>query len=144
MINSFWDEERDDYTKGIIGLRNNNYYCYMNSVLQCFVNLTPLREFYLGQQYADYKTIPTILDSFDFSNSLYLFYKTMWRQPLTGPGDLKYLKEVVQKKFCPIMMHDGHEFLMYTLANLQDEGTPKEGSAFDGSDPTKPEDVIFE
>ncbi len=113
-----WDEGKPDYSKGMVGLRNNSYYCYMNAVLQCFANITPMREFYLNQTYSQYTKINTMRDSFDFSNSLYLFYKTIWKVPQTGPGDLKYFKDVVQKKFCPILMHDCHEFLMYILANL--------------------------
>ena len=35
------------------------------------------------------------------------------------------------------MQHDSHEFMMYLLSSLQDEETPLEGSAFDGSDERK-------
>ena len=33
VVSSMWEEYKEDYTKGMIGLRNNSYYCYMNAVL---------------------------------------------------------------------------------------------------------------
>ena len=50
----------------------------------------------------------------------------------------KYLKDVILKKFNPIMQHDSHEFMIYLLSSLADEETPLEGNKFDGSDEKKP------
>ncbi len=51
--------------------------------------------------------------------------------------EIKFLKDVVARKFHPIMQHDSHEFMTYLLGSLQDEETPNEGSKFDGSDENK-------
>ena len=32
---------------GIIGLKNNNLYCYMNSCLQCLLPIEELRDYYI-------------------------------------------------------------------------------------------------
>jgi uncharacterized UBP type Zn finger protein len=75
-------------------------------------------------------------DDFSFSNGLYLFYKSVFRQR-QKIIEITMLKEVVSKKFHPIMQHDSHEFMTYLLGSLQDEETPIEGSKFDGSDESK-------
>ncbi len=36
---------------GIIGLKNNNLYCYMNSCLQCLLPIDELRDYYLSKQF---------------------------------------------------------------------------------------------
>ncbi len=117
-VSAVWEEESKDLGKGMIGLKNQSYYCYMNAVLQTFVAIVPMRDYFLGQKYAATKGVATKKNSFEFSNSLYTYYKRIWKAKDDQPGDLSYLKTVVEKKFCPVMMHDGHEFLMYMLANL--------------------------
>lgn len=51
--------------------------------------------------------------------------------------DVNYLKNIVVKKFHPILQHDSHEFMAHLLSSLQDEETPWEGSQFNGSDESK-------
>jgi ubiquitin C-terminal hydrolase len=33
---------------GIVGLKNNSLYCYMNACLQCLLPITELRDYYLN------------------------------------------------------------------------------------------------
>ena len=47
------------------------------------------------------------------------------------------LKRIIGNKFHPILQHDIHEFLAYIMGALQDETTPKDRIAFDGSDMKK-------
>ena len=90
----------------------------------------------MKQEYAVYKNCVTKRDDFSFCNSFYLFYKTVFKSK-QKVVELKHLKELVSRKFYPIMQHDSHEFMMYLLSSLQDEETPVEGSKFDGSDERK-------
>ena len=83
-------------------------------------------------------------NDFSFSNALYLFYRHVFKLE-SKIIDVKYLKDVVARKFPPRMQHDSHEFMMYLFSNLQDEETPVAGSRFDGSDENKRlEQVIVE
>lgn len=70
--------------------------------MQCLAPITEMRDHYLLQKYASYKDIRTKRDDFNFSNGLYLFYKAMFKgdQRIV---DLYYLKNIVIKKFQPIM-----------------------------------------
>ena len=40
-----------DLGDGIIGLKNNSLYCYMNACLQCLMNIDSLRDYYIAQEY---------------------------------------------------------------------------------------------
>ena len=76
------------------------------------------------------------MDDFQFSNGLYLFFKEAFKSN-NKIIEVRYLKNVISKKFHPIMQHDSHEFMSYLFGSLQDEETPIEGSRFDGSDENK-------
>lgn len=57
------------------------------------------------------------------------------------------LKNLIRKKFHPIMQHDSHEFLMHVIGQLQDEETPAKGPKFDGEENPKqkrPYEQIFD
>lgn len=87
--------------EGIKGIINNRNFCYMNAFMQCLAPIEPLRDHYLAQVYAQFKEMSTKRHSFDFVNSLYMFYKGMYR--LKDPIiDLVNLKDAVTKKFHPI------------------------------------------
>ena len=117
-------------------MRNNSYYCYLNAFMQCLAPIIEMRDHYLLQKYALFKDIRTKRDDFNYSNGLYLFYKAMYRED-KKIVDVNYLKNIVIKRFHPILQHDSHEFMAYVLSSLQDEETPWEGSKFDGSDESK-------
>jgi len=84
-----------------VGLQNNRYYCYMNAIMQCFANMTVIRNFYLSQEYAAYKSINTLSHSFDFSNSMFLFYKTVWTEKKKVVS-IDKLRTHIMKKFEPV------------------------------------------
>ena len=91
-----------DLSDGIVGIRNINYYCYLNAFMQCLVPLNEMRDHFLTQEYAKYKSVTTKRDDFSFSNGLYLFYKNVFRSK-NKIIEIKFLKDVVAKKFHPIM-----------------------------------------
>lgn len=39
--------------EGVIGLRNNSLYCYMNACLQCLLPIDEMRDYYLTQMYVE-------------------------------------------------------------------------------------------
>lgn len=78
-------------------------------------------------------------NNFDFCNRLHEFYSLIWskssssKQWVIKPS----LKNLLRRRFDPIMQHDSHEFMVYLLEQLQDEQTLKNRPNFDGSDHTK-------
>ena len=36
---------------GIMGLTNNNLFCYMNACLQCFLAIPEMRDYYMNDKY---------------------------------------------------------------------------------------------
>lgn len=68
-----------DLSDGIVGIRNISYYCYLNAFVQCLIPIEEMRDHYLSQEYAKYKSVTTKRDDFSYSNGLYLFYKNVFR-----------------------------------------------------------------
>lgn len=64
---------------GIVGLKNNSLYCYLNSCIQCLLPIEAMRDHFLSQQYAEYKSIQTMRNDFSFCNNLYIVYKNVFR-----------------------------------------------------------------
>lgn len=55
-------------------------------------------------------------DDFNYSNSFYLFYRAIYKKQKVV--ELTYLKDIVSKKFYPVMQYDSHEFMMFLLSSL--------------------------
>jgi len=85
--------------------------------MQCLAPIMEMRDHYLLQKYAAFKDTRTKRDDFNFSNGLYLFYKAMYRED-KKIVDVNYLKNIVIKRFHPILQHDSHEFMAYVLSSL--------------------------
>jgi len=67
----------------------------------------------------------------------------MWKER-AKVASIDMLRKQIQKKFNPVDQHDAHEFLLYLVQNLQEEGTPVEGHNFDGSDMHKTQEQIID
>ena len=85
--------------------------------MQCLVPVPQMRDHYLTQHYSKFKSVTTKMDDFNFSNGLYLFFKGVYKTN-QRVIEIKFLKDVVAKKFHPIMQHDSHEFMAYLLSSL--------------------------
>jgi len=70
--------------------------------MQCLIPLDDLRDHYLTQEYAKYKSVTTKRNDFSYSNGLYTFFKNVFRMQ-DRIIEIKFLKDVVAKKFYPIM-----------------------------------------
>jgi hypothetical protein len=72
-------------------MKNSSYYCYLNALLQSLAPIDEMREHYLTQSYSKYKTVATKRDDFSFSNGLYIFFKSGFREK-QQIIDVKFLK----------------------------------------------------
>ena len=63
-------EVKFEVKEGIVGLKNNSLYCYMNACLQCLLPINQLRDYYLILGYSRFGKTETLSDKFDYSNSL--------------------------------------------------------------------------
>ena len=46
--------------EGVVGLKNNSLYCYMNATLQCMACVDDLRDYILEQKYINFSNKKTI------------------------------------------------------------------------------------
>ena len=49
--------------EGIVGLKNNSLYCYMNACLQCLLPITELRDYYLNMEFKRFHDDKTVSNS---------------------------------------------------------------------------------
>ena len=120
---------------GIVGLKNNSLYCYMNACLQCLLNITQLRDYYLNNEFKRFHNTTTLSNSNQYSREMAGFLGDVFRcasenEEILNPTGLKNL---IRKKFYPTMQHDSHEFFMHIISSLQDEETPVNNKKFDGN-----------
>ena len=130
------------YEDGIVGLENNTYYCYMNACLQCLVAIEELRDHYVMQDYfrvvegKNSHQVVRLRNSFDFCGKLHELYSMIYSKSSKQKSWVvrPTLKQLLRRKFDPIMQHDSHEFLCYLLEQLSYEETPKLKTKFNGSE----------
>jgi ubiquitin C-terminal hydrolase len=106
----------------------------MNACLQCLIPIVSLRDYYLGCEFNKYFNTKTMSNSNDYCRKLGEFYSEVYKA-IPDSGEYlnpTMLKNLIRKKFYPMMQHDVHEFLMHILSQLQDEETPANIKKFDG------------
>ena len=106
--------------EGIVGLKNNSLYCYMNACLQCLLPIEELRDYYVCRQYKRFNNMRCISDSFTYSDGICEFLREAFdcdsrSQVVLNPTSLKNL---IRKTFYPTMQHDSHEFFIHLLSQL--------------------------
>lgn len=123
-----------DLKEGIVGLKNNSLYCYMNAILQCLMPIEEMRDYYLGRNYKRFEQTRCISNSFDYSDGVSDFFREAFEYDARSQGILNptQLKNLIRRQFYPTMQHDSHEFFIHVLSQLQDEETPKSGVKFNG------------
>ena len=96
------------YEDGIVGLRNNRFYCYMNACLQCLLPIHELRDYYVGMKYegALSKGISRHRERQPYSNTLNEFYCTVFSK--SSQHKKKWVldtdfKNLMYKTFSPIV-----------------------------------------
>lgn len=125
---------KGELKEGIVGLKNNSLYCYMNACLQCLIPISEMRDYYLNTEYRRFHEYTTLSDSNDYSRKIEEFFKDAYSYDAHQEKQLNPtgLKNLIRKKFYPTMQHDSHEFLMHVLGALQDEEKPINNKNFNG------------
>ena len=103
---------------GIVGLKNNSLYCYMNACLQCLLPIDELRDHYINNEFKRFHDTRTISNSNDYSRKVAEFFRDAFeydakKEVVLNPTGLKNL---IRKRFYPTMQHDSHEFFMHVLS----------------------------
>ena len=107
----------------------------MNACLQCLLPIETMRDYFINQEYIRFKEQETVSNSFDYCSQFQNFYKECYTTEYSSSGNFLNptgLKNLIRKKFLPIMQHDSHEFLMHLIGLLQDEETPIKNKKFNG------------
>ena len=105
---------------GIVGLKNNSLYCYMNACLQCLLPIDELRDYYINQEFRRFHETKTISNSNEYSRKIAEFFIDSFdynakQEVILNPTGLKNL---IRKRFYPTMQHDSHEFFIHVLSQL--------------------------
>jgi len=90
---------------GIVGLKNNSLYCYMNACLQCLLPITVLRDYYLNAEFKRFHHATTLSNSNEYSRKMAEFLSGVFaasgqEEEVLNPTGLKNL---IRKKFYPTM-----------------------------------------
>lgn len=103
---------------GVVGLKNNSLYCYMNACLQCLIPIETLRDYYMTCGFQKFYSTKTASNSNDYCRMFGEFYVEVFKyekedQTYFNPSGLK---NIIRRHFYPMMQHDSHEFLMHILS----------------------------
>lgn len=63
---------------GVVGLKNNSLYCYMNATLQCMACVEDLRDYVLEQKYMRFSNKKTIGKSQKYYEQFYKCFEEMF------------------------------------------------------------------
>lgn len=90
---------------GIVGLKNNSLYCYMNACLQCLLPITVLRDYYMNNEFKRFHNTTTLSNSNEYSRKMAeflgdVFSSSSHNDEILNPTGLKNL---IRKKFTPMM-----------------------------------------
>ncbi|CAD8188167.1 unnamed protein product [Paramecium octaurelia] len=98
----------------IKGLKNELFFCYMHSILQCLMCIQELNHF--------------ILNSINRHNGQKMLYCECYKEMLLQIRDaqsdyirINNLRTTISKKFNPKYQHDAQEFLLYLIMMMEDE-----------------------
>ncbi|CAK66268.1 unnamed protein product (macronuclear) [Paramecium tetraurelia] len=96
----------------IVGLENEIYFCYLNSVLQCLMGIPQLNSYFLISSQSECK-----LFSYAYSLLLRKASKVHYKARIVA----KELIKVLQKHFSIYEMHDSSELLLFILDKFKEE-----------------------
>ncbi|CAD8126068.1 unnamed protein product [Paramecium sonneborni] len=96
----------------IVGLENEIYFCYLNSVLQCLMGIPQLNYYFLHSYQSECK-----LFSYAYALLLRKASKVHYKSRIVA----KELIKVLQKHFSIYEMHDSSELLLFILDKFKEE-----------------------
>lgn len=97
--------------KGLVGLENKDFQCYLNSALQCLVSLKPVKD------WAVLETDPKRRFCYAVGTLTRVIYEA---EPMSVLSPQPLL-DLIQHRFSPSKMHDSVEFLVYLLDHIDRE-----------------------
>ena len=113
-------EKSENLRKGIVGLKNNKLFCYMNATFQCLLPIQNYKNYYLERKNFN----PERIDSNSYSIKMHEFFSSVFSHSRDADKPLQVdqsLIKLIQNKFDPDNQQDCHEFLIHLLNNLQSE-----------------------
>jgi len=92
----------------------------MNACLQCLIPIEELRDYFINGEFSRYRNKNTLSNSNDYCKKFQEFLVQVYSADSDPPTYLNptLLKNLVRKKFFPLMQHDSHEFLMHIMSQL--------------------------
>ncbi|CAD8213785.1 unnamed protein product [Paramecium octaurelia] len=96
----------------IVGLENENYFCYLNSVLQCLMGIRQLNHFLL---YSYDQEVQLFIQAYT------LLLKKANKMHYKGRVSPNELIKILQKHFSIYEMHDSSELLLFILDKFREE-----------------------
>jgi len=96
---------KNDLKDGILGLKNNSLYCYMNACLQCLIPIVELRDYFIKNEFNRFANTQTMSNSNDYCRSFNEFYEEVYK--IEGKSETYLnptkLKNLIRRKFYPMM-----------------------------------------
>ena len=92
----------------------------MNATLQCMLSIEELTRYFMDHKFTDFHEYTTVSNKNEYSRKLAEFFHSVYDSDLPEDKVLNptMLKNLIRKRFIPIMQHDSHEFLMHLMSML--------------------------
>ncbi|KPM02727.1 ubiquitin carboxyl-terminal hydrolase 15-like protein [Sarcoptes scabiei] len=118
-------------TPAVCGIQNHGNTCFINSIIQCLSNTTPLAEYYVMDYYLDdlarnnsivHHKLSTCING-ELTKCLSLLLKSLWSCMYSSDISLKF-KRICSKyasQYLGHEQHDAQEFLLWVLDKSHEE-----------------------
>ena len=102
------------YPGGKTGLMNLGNTCYMNSILQCLSNTTPLKQYFLSEAYAE--DLNKMKPEWTVTREMVRLFNAIWESNcIIKPQSFKDTLSNQKHLFMGFRQHDSHEVLIFIL-----------------------------
>lgn len=107
----------------VVGLENPNYFCYMNSVLQCLVHSEDLRNYFLQSEWWKDLNPVSSPSKGQLACEFWQFLEGYWTgsKDEMSPGGIRKAVKAVQSGFSSWQQQDAQELLCYFLDWLHED-----------------------
>lgn len=106
--------DKKDYSGGKTGLINLGNTCYMNSIIQCLSNTTPLRDYFLSRAYTE--DLNKKKTEWTVTREIVRLFDNIWGSDcIIEPKSFKSVLSDNQHLFMGFRQHDSHEVLIFIL-----------------------------